>query len=245
MSEKNKKSLLIFDFDKTILDDDSYGHIILKTLSKEELQVIFNKRKENWVDGYNYSLKQIKSHGVSKEQFDKMLDELSLTKGMEDLFTFIKENKNNYDSIILSCGYDYVIKYLLNKYNISDIFKDILCNPSRQANPEETEQFIYVMKKSPHNCNICNPCVCKNNEFKEFCSSHNMDIYDKIIFICDGYNDLCLANNLRKNDITLARKDFALHKKINEKNFVNNLKCKIEIWENGNDIINYLKTFKS
>ena len=102
MDDKKKKSLLIFDFDKTILDDDSYGHVILKTLTKEELQYIFEKRNENWVDGYNYSLKQIKYHGKTKEDFDKMLNELSLTKGMADLFSFIKEKKDNFDCIIIN-----------------------------------------------------------------------------------------------------------------------------------------------
>ena len=242
MGDKKKKSLLIFDFDKTIIDDDSYGHVILKTLTKEELQYIFDKRNENWVDGYNYSLKQIKYHGKTKEDFDKMLNELSLTKGMADLFSFIKEKKDNFDCIILSCGYEYVIKYILNKFNISSIFLDIICNPSREANPDETEQFIYVMKKNPHDCNKCNPCACKNNEFKEFSSSHDMNKYDKIIFICDGYNDICLAKNLGKNDITLARKDFALHKQLKENNSINNLTCKFEVWENGNDIISMLKS---
>ena len=242
MEEKKKKSLLIFDFDKTIIDDDSYGHVILKTLTKEELQNIFDRRYENWVDGYNYSLKQIKYHGKTKEDFDKMLDELSLTKGMADLFSYIKAQKNNYDSIILSCGYDYVIKYILKKFNISNVFLDIICNPSRDANPDETDQFIYVMKKKPHDCDKCNPCSCKNNEFKEFSSTHDMNNYDKIIFICDGYNDICLANNLGKNDITMARKDFALHKQLKENNSINNLNCKFEVWENGNDIINILKS---
>jgi len=242
MEEKKKKSLLIFDFDKTIIDDDSYGHVILKTLTKEELQNIFDRRNENWVDGYNYSLKQIKYHGKTKEDFDKMLDELSLTKGMADLFSYIKAQKNNYDSIILSCGYDYVIKYILKKFNISNVFLDIICNPSREANPDETDQFIYVMKKKPHDCDKCNPCSCKNNEFKEFSSTHDMNNYDKIIFICDGYNDICLAKNLGKNDITMARKDFALHKQLKENNSINNLNCKFEVWENGNDIINILKS---
>ena len=242
MEEKKKKSLLIFDFDKTIIDDDSYGHVILKTLTKEELQNIFDRRYENWVDGYNYSLKQIKYHGKTKEDFDKMLDELSLTKGMADLFSYIKAQKNNYDSIILSCGYDYVIKYILKKFNISNVFLDIICNPSREANPDETDQFIYVMKKKPHDCDKCNPCSCKNNEFKEFSSTHDMNNYDKIIFICDGYNDICLAKNLGKNDITMARKDFALHKQLKENNSINNLICKFEVWENGNDIISILKS---
>ena len=242
MKVKAKKTLLIFDFDKTILNDDSFGHIILNTLTKEELQIIFNNRNENWVDGYNYALKQLKSHGITKEKFNEMLNQISLTQGMSDLFNYIKEKKENYDSIILSSNYEYVIKYILNKNNIIDIFLDIITNPSREANQDEKEQFIYVLKKQEHNCKICNPCSCKKNEFKEFCNTHDMNNYDKVIFICDGFNDFCLAVDLGENDITLMRKNFALYKKIKSKNFENNLKCKVQAWESGNDIINYLET---
>ena len=242
MKEKAKKTLLIFDFDKTILNDDSFGHIILNTLTKEELQIIYNNRNENWVDGYNYALKQLKSHGITKEKFNEMLNQISLTQGMSELFNYIKEKKENYDSIILSSNYEYVIKYILNKNNIIDKFLDIITNPSREANQDEKEQFIYVLKKQEHNCKICNPCSCKKNEFKEFCNTHDMNNYDKVIFICDGFNDFCLAVDLGENDITLMRKNFALYKKIKSKNFENNLKCKVQAWESGNDIINYLET---
>ena len=242
MKEKAKKTLLIFDFDKTILNDDSFGHIILNTLTKEELQIIYNNRNENWVNGYNYALKQLKSHGITKEKFNEMLNQISLTQGMSDLFNYIKEKKENYDSIILSSNYEYVIKYILNKNNIIDIFLDIITNPSREANQDEKEQFIYVLKKREHNCKICNPCSCKKNEFKEFRNTHDMNNYDKVIFICDGFNDFCLAVDLGENDITLMRKNFALYKKIKSKNFENNLKCKVQAWESGNDIINYLET---
>ena len=68
----NKKSLIIFDFDKTILDKDSFGHIIFNTLTKDELQIIYDKRYDNWVDGYNYSLKQIKSKRKKKNDFNKL-----------------------------------------------------------------------------------------------------------------------------------------------------------------------------
>ena len=206
------------------------------------MQIIYNNRNENWVDGYNYALKQLKSHGITKEKFNEMLNQISLTQGMSELFNYIKEKKENYDSIILSSNYEYVIKYILNKNNIIDIFLDIITNPSREANQDEKEQFIYVLKKQEHNCKICNPCSCKKNEFKEFCNTHDMNNYDKVIFICDGFNDFCLAVDLGENDITLMRKNFALYKKIKSKNFENNLKCKVQAWESGNDIINYLET---
>lgn len=235
------KTLLIFDFDKTILDEDSYGHIILKTLTKEEIQTIYNNRKNNWVDGYNYTLKQLKSHNISKTDFDNLLNEISFSPGFQDLFNYIKSQKEKYDSIVLSSNYEYVIKHILNKNNLNNIFSDIICNPSREANENEKDQFIYVMKKKPHECKVCNPCACKYNEYKEFCESHDIKNYERIIFICDGFNDLCLAVNLKKNDVAFVRKNFSLHKKLIEDNLIDKLECKVEIWENGNDIVSYLE----
>ena len=242
MNINNLKTLLIFDFDNTILNNDSFGHVFLKLLKKEEQKVIYNSSKKNWVDGYNYTLNKIKSHGYSLTEFNKHLDELSLTKGMHELFLYIRENKNKYEAIILSSNYQYVINYLLKKFGVSDIFSEIICNPSREANPGEEEQFIYVLKRKPHGCDKCNPCNCKNNDYNEFCLSHNINNYDKVIFICDGYNDLCLAKNLGENDSLLVRKDFQLYKKLYENELIKNLLCKVQAWEEGKEIINYLKS---
>ena len=155
----NKKNLLIFDFDKTLINEDSFTCLMHKTLTKEEKSYIYKSAKENWVFGYNYLLKKIKEHGISKDEFNNILEELSLSKGMQELFSYIKENKKNFEIIILSSNFEYLIKYILIKFNIIDIFSEIICTPSRENNPNEKEQFIYVYEKEPHNCNFCNPCI--------------------------------------------------------------------------------------
>ena len=98
-------------------------------------------------------------HGTSLKEFNNHLDELTLTKGMLELFNYINNNKEKYEAIIMSSNYEYTIKYILKKFKIINFFSEIICSPSKEANSIEEEQFIYVFKRKPHNCSKCNPCI--------------------------------------------------------------------------------------
>ena len=66
--------------------------------------------------------------------------------------------------------------------------------------------------------------------------------YEKIIFVCDGNNDYCLGKKLEKNDKIFVRKDYSLYRKLYNKGWKDNLQCDIKCWENGNEIVEWLKT---
>ena len=51
-----------------------------------------------------------------------------------------------------------------------------------------------------------------------------------------------MAKNLGENDSLLVRKDFQLYKKLYENELIKNLLCKVQAWEEGKEIINYLKS---
>ena len=243
MSNDKKKILLIFDFDKTIINDDSFGYYAIKMLTKEEKAKLFKApRNQNWVIGFNLTLKMIKSHGTTLNEFNKVLEEIPLSKGMEELFTYIGKNKSKYEAVIMSSNYQYVIFHLLKHYNIFDIFSEIICTPSKESNSDEKDQFVYVLNNKPHNCPKCNPCNCKSLDFKEFLSSHDMSKYEKIVFVGDGWNDFCLAKDLSDKDVVFARKHFVLYKKLFEENLKNSLKCKAEAWDDAKDIVKYLQS---
>ena len=243
MRNDKKKILLIFDFDKTIISDDSFGYYAIKMLKKEEKAKLFRApRKQNWVIGFNLTLKMIKSHGTTLNEFNKVLEEIPLSKGMDGLFSYIGKNKSKYEAIIMSSTYQYVISHLLKHYNIFDIFSEIICTPSREPNSDEKDQFVYVLDNKPHKCPKCNPCNCKSQDFIDFLSSHDVNKYEKIVFIGDGLNDFCLAKELSGKDIVFARKNFVLYKKLFEENLKNSLKCKADVWDDAKDIVKYLET---
>jgi pyridoxal phosphate phosphatase PHOSPHO2 len=123
MSNDKKKILLIFDFDKTIINDDSFGYYAIKMLTKEEKAELFRTpRKQNWVIGFNLTLKMIKSNGTTINEFNKVLEEIPLSKGMEELFSYIGKNKSKYETVIMSSNYQYVIFHLLKYYKTGVLF---------------------------------------------------------------------------------------------------------------------------
>ena len=83
--------------------------------------------------------------------------------------------------------------------------------------------------------------MCKKNEFKLLKNKYEKKniFFDKVYFICDGYVDFCLANNLTKNDELLVRKKFELDDYLYKYGFVKDIKCNIDKWNNGFDLINF------
>lgn len=242
MSDNQKKILLLFDFDNTISNDTSTYVLRKEFLTKEEYD---QNRKahetgNDWIKAGNDYLKLFKDHGVTLEKINQVLEKVSLTDGTENLFEYIRKNKSKYDLVLLTSTFEYVINYLFKFYKINDLFTEIYCVKSEIGKPED-DQIIYISQKRKHDCKDCGPIGCKNFDFKEFCSSHDMSNYSKSIFICDGNNDFCLAKNLKKNDVIFPRKDYALDKKLLKEEYKRQVSADVVVWKSGNDILNYLK----
>ena len=243
MSEEQKKILLLFDFDNTILDGTSTYILRKEFLTEEE----YNKNKlahdtsKDWIKYGNEYLKLFKQHGVTLENIKKILDEkASLIEGMQQLFNYIKENKNKYDLVLLTSTFEYVIHYLLKHFKIFDLFTEIYCVKS-EIGKKDDEQIIYISARKEHNCKDCGPFGCKNFDFQEFCEMHDMKQYSKSIFVCDGKNDFCLAKNLKKNDAVFVRKNFGLYYYLFNEGYKKDINGEIVEWTNGNEILEYLK----
>ena len=227
------KTLIIFDLDQTITNIDTFKTITSMLLTPEETSEIIKKCKNpeiNWIPIQNLLYEYAYKHGK---------DHLSIKKALEykELFDFLKQNLNKYELIILSSGNKISIEYLLTYNNIIDIFKAILTNPSYI----NEKGIIKVSQSNKHDCKTCNACQCKKIELNEYFKKNPKQNYDKIIWICDGKNDICLCECLENKDYVFPRKDYDLYKEIYIKNFKEKIRCKIISWKDGFDIINELK----
>ena len=242
MVEKRKKILLLFDFDNTISDSTSTYMLRKEFLTDEEYEQnrLAHENGKDWIKYDNDYLKLFKQHGVTLEKINKVLDKVSLTDGMQNLFDYIKQNKSKYDLVLLTSTFEYAINFLLNKFKINDLFTEIYCVKSKIGKPED-DQVIYISKRKEHDCKDCGPCECKNFDYKEFCNEHDMQKYSKTVFLCDGKNDFCLAKNLKKNDAILMRHNYDLYKKLYNDGYKSEICGELVDWVSGNDIIQYLK----
>ena len=235
------KILLIFDFDETIVDQDSMYEIAKNNLTKEEYHTIVELDKNDYYDAFNLFFKLLKERGFTLQDYNKNLEKLEFSPKIKELFEYLKKNKSKYEMIILSGDFDYVIKYVLKYHGYLDLFDDFICNTCEIQN-ENSEKLINVPREQfPHDCNLCISTQCKGLELKKFLEKKDKK-YEKIIFVCDGGNDFCPAKKLfQENDIVFPRVGHGLCKKLFEKGLKKELICEIYPWNNGDEIITKLK----
>lgn len=237
-----KKNLIIFDFDQTITDKDSLvEQLPLLHNKEEENKIIRMDEVGNYVDSFNYFYTLVKKLKISLEQINETLKTIQITPGISELFQFLRENKKNYEVIIISSNFLYAIEKILEANKIRDVVSSIFCNP----NKFDDEGGIVVLQKEAHNCPLCNPCQCKSKELKKFLGEKNKENYKRIYFVADGGNDLCLTEFIGENDISFPRKEYSLYKKLNDPANKDKIKCKIVPWTNANEIKNYLLNLTS
>ena len=237
-NKSSKKYLLIFDFDQTIVDEDSEYEQVKMALSEEE----YNKMIEmDYYDGFNYYFKRLKEKGLTLKDLHSILEKLELSPKMKELFSYLSKNKSKYDIIILSSYIDYSIKHILKAHGFLDLFDDFLCNRAEMKN-NKSQQLLYVPRDQfPHKCDICNPSQCKSCELEKYLNKKNKK-YEKILFVCDGSNDFCPTKKiLKKGDIVFPRAEHSLIKLLSKKNVKNEITCEIFPWKNADEIITKLK----
>lgn len=237
----SNKTLLIFDFDRTIIEEDSDMEIVNVCKDDEMRNDLNNKMKElsdDWIQYMTYVYQELAKKYTIEDIKNYLERNIHLTKQFEDVFTYIRENKEMYEVILLSGANAFNINFLLQRFHIEDIFDDIITNPAR----ENKENILDLGRYHTHECSNCDICMCKGKIIKEILSSNIH--YKNIIFICDGSNDFCLGKELKEHDVLCVRKNFSLYKKLYKKGYKDNLKCKISLWENGGDIVHFLNTNK-
>ena len=234
----SEKILLIFDFDETIVDQDSIYEQAKMTLSDEDYKKIIKIDEFDYYDAFNYFFKKEKEKGLNLENINKNLEKLSLSPKMPELFDYIRQNKSKYDLLLLSGDIDYVIKYILKYHNFLDLFTHIICNKA-EIQEGNSDKIIYVPRNQfPHNCSLCIESQCKGLELEKFLKNKK---YKKIFFVCDGGNDYCPAKKIMKNgDIVFPRYGHRFLERIKNGNLRNDLKCEITPWKTGEDIIQRL-----
>ena len=237
----NEKIILnIFDVDQTITKKDFFEYLINAFLTNDEKNYIMKQLpsfQNNFVPIQNIFYETVKKKGINLEEMEKILDKVELNIGMKELFSFLKNNKNKFENIIISAGNSYNINFLLNKYKIKDLFKEIIANKGYEKN-----NCIFVEPCDiNHNCKKCNPSQCKTFELKKYFKKNPKENYDKIIFIGDGNSDCCLSVFLNENDYVLPKKNLFLYNSIMNGELKNIIKCKIIPWENGLEIKKFLE----
>lgn len=239
-----KSNLFIFDFDETLSVRASCYPIEELAPNQEKLNLNdidhrYEKVHRCWNRRMNEVHERLAEQGISSKQIIEAYRTIELSPGTEELFRAI--NSNNHKIIVLSNACDLAVEECLREKDLLKYVDKIESNPVRKIDPiiiiDEYEDPL------KNKCQICDPNLCKGTVIEQY---RDRSIYERIIFIGDGDNDVCAALYLNKDDIAFAKHDPNSKKVYKMYDLLKNqyfqqLKTELFIWKTMKDVLEKLK----
>jgi pyridoxal phosphate phosphatase PHOSPHO2 len=239
-----KTNLFIFDFDDTLSVRASCDPIEelapdKNKLNLDEINDRYVKVHRCWNRRMNEVHERLAQQGIDTKQLIEAFRTIELSPGTEEFFREI--NKNNHEIIIISNACDLVVEECLRAHNLLQYVDKIESNPVRKIDP------IIIIDEYEHpllnKCQICDPNLCKGSVIDQY---RDRNLYDRIIFVGDGDNDVCAALHLNETDYVFARIDPTSNKvyqmyELLKTRYFQKLKTELFTWTTMNDVHRILK----
>ncbi|XP_013887156.1 pyridoxal phosphate phosphatase PHOSPHO2 [Austrofundulus limnaeus] len=238
------KLLMVFDFDHTVVDNNSDTWVI-KCLPGQTLpdSVKNSYRKGHWTEYMGRVMNYIGDQGVGPDRVRGVLETIPFTPGMTDLLTFIAEHKDTIDCIVISDSNTIFIDWILKGAGLRAAVDRVFTNPARL----NESGYVEVQCYHTHDCDECPVNLCKREVLERYLSEKTEagTMYGRVVYVGDGGNDLCPASCLRGHDVVMPRRGYTLDKllaKLTAQEGDASVKAEVFVWSSGSDILQELKT---
>ncbi|KAF8040689.1 hypothetical protein BT93_B2809 [Corymbia citriodora subsp. variegata] len=197
--------VVVFDFDKTILDCDSDDWVVDKLGLKEA----FDRLRPTWPWNslMDRMMMELHSRGKTMEEIADCLKEAPLHP---KIVAAIKSaHASGCNLRILSDSNVFFIETILRHRGLMDCFSEINTNPGSVDAEGRLNISPYHDSCRPlHGCKICPPNMCKGIVMDKIRSSASADGKKRFVYVGDGNADLCAGMKLEEDDVLLPRKGF-------------------------------------
>ncbi|XP_053121235.1 pyridoxal phosphate phosphatase PHOSPHO2 [Hemicordylus capensis] len=235
------KFLLVFDFDYTIVDENSDTWIVKCAPDSKLPDEIRNSyQKGRWTEYMGRVFRYLGDNGIREEEMKRSMTKIPFTEGMKDLFDFISKHKGCFDCIIISDSNTIFIDWILRAANVCQVFDEVFTNPACF----DDCGYLTVQNFHAHNCAKCPINLCKRKVLEEFLENHLKQRvkYSQILYIGDGANDLCPVMYLKKDDVVMPRHGYMLQKMIAQlSQDLVPVEASVVAWSSGSEIQTYLE----
>jgi len=246
----NMKNLAVFDFDHTVVDDNS-DTAVLKLVDKSKISPELRqlqKADEGWTAFMQGVFDVLHQNKILESNISLLIKSIPEVKGIKNLILELHNNLN-YDVIIISDSNTYFINVWLQANNLSSRVLHVFSNP---AQFDEQGLLNIKMYHVQNTCNLSTKNMCKGSILENFIKSQaEKDInYQKVVYVGDGQNDFCPILRLGINDVACVRNKYKcadLVKKAQEDEPLGNglkysLKAQVCFWDNGQQILDFLRS---
>ncbi|XP_064113282.1 probable phosphatase phospho2 isoform X1 [Macrobrachium nipponense] len=241
MESKDVKVLLAFDFDHTLIDNNSDTYIYKLAPGHKipaDLKNLY--RKDGWTHYMGEVFKYLHSNGMRKEDILNCLKEIKLTDGMRELLIGVPKDLTEF--IIISDSNVVFIDHILQNLGIRELFCNIFTNP---AEFDENGCLHLQMYHHQDWCSLSTKNLCKGSILANYVKSREEEAnvhFSTIAYVGDGVNDFCPSLRLKYCDIVFPRCGYDLLNVIPKMEVEKGLKLDADVcpWDTGKDILERL-----
>ncbi|GFO35707.1 pyridoxal phosphate phosphatase phospho2 [Plakobranchus ocellatus] len=240
--------LIVFDFDHSLIDENSDLYVIkLAPNGKLPKEIEGLYEDSGWMDYMSEIFKYLHKNGIQSQDILKCMSEIPLTPGMKELLNFTGNTKC-FDHIIISDSNSVFINQILETYSLSSVINHIFTNPAKF---DDVGCLTLEGYHAQDWCSLSTVNMCKGHILKDFLKKKQESgtDYAAILYVGDGYNDLCPSLTLQPQDYIFPRVGFRLNKLISQMSKENmpversSLKASVIPWESGLNILETVKSF--
>lgn len=242
----SSKTLVAFDFDHTLIDDNS--DIYVQKLAPNGIppEIKSQYSDKGWTNYMGAIFKFLHQNGTRKSEILDCMREIRLTKGMPELLRHLAEN--DCETVIISDSNSVFIRCILEHSHLQDTVAAVFTNPAK-FDDEGCLTIKYFHTQDW--CDLSTINLCKGRILEDYIVGREKDGvgFDRVYYVGDGSNDLCPCLTLRETDFACPRVNFTLWKKL-QKSLSNNngeamenlgIKAKIVPWNDGWNLLEAIK----
>lgn len=243
------KKLAVFDFDHTIIHDNS-DIVVMNMIDQKKIPATIKQlhRSDGWTAFMQAIFNLLHNHSITEDKIKNIVDNLPGVPGMSDLIKELSEKLNS-DVIIISDSNSYFINTWLEAKGLKKNVVKVFTNPAYFDNRGLLNITMYHLQDF---CKLSTKNLCKGQIMEDFIEQQkcNGTLYNQVIYCGDGLNDFCPILRLREDDLACVRKKFkcaeivkkskdGLYK--DESGQYRVVKANIIEWDTGFEILDYIK----
>lgn len=239
-----KKMLVVFDFDHTLVDENSDTWVIHCTPNQSLPAWLKDSYQRGlWTEYMGRVFTYIGEQSIHQDAVREVMQMIPFTDGMIELLKFIYQNKSHIDCIIVSDSNTLFIDWILEAGGVACAIDTVFSNPASI----DQHGHIQLQCFHSHSCERCPVNMCKQKVLRDF-RARQTDAevqYHTVCYVGDGTNDYCPIKALSEGDFAMPRKGYSLEKLLAKSRRESSApKAQVIPWSSGIEILNHLKNIQ-
>lgn len=229
--------LLTFDFDETIVDENSDDSIVRAAPGQRLPESLRATYREGFYNEYMQRVfKYLGEQGVRPRDLRAIYEAIPLSPGMGDLLQFVAKQGACFEVILISDANTFGVESALRAAGHHSLFRRILSNPSGP----DARGLLALRPFHTHSCTRCPANMCKHKVLSDYLRerAHDGVHFERLFYVGDGANDFCPMGLLAGGDVAFPRRGYPMHRLIQEaqKAEPSSFRASVVPWETAADV---------